>query len=130
MRLPIIFLFAASSVLAGCMPWDFIPYNETSLYAPGGQLADKHEGTMVLASANDASVTSMFPKGTPKSQVTQILGVPTATSNDSTGDSTQSFSHTFTSYQRKFVEIQNLTVQYDKKDMITKTTLHNNRSTW
>lgn len=112
---------AAGILLSGCMP-DF--------YAPGAALADKHEGPMMLATATSESIAAMFPKGTTKAQVVQVLGAPHTSTNSSDGSSTHLFSHNFTSYERKFVQVQTLVVEYDSGGAVQKTTLSNSNSSW
>lgn len=114
--------------VAGCVP---VPmYEEQSLYSPGGALADKHTGPMVLAGANEATLSAMFPKGTQKSQVMQALGVPATNSTSSDGTSLQLFSHTFTSYRRKLVQSEMLTVHYDKNNAVSTITVSSSSNTW
>lgn len=121
-------ILALSSVVGGCVPY-YAGY-EQNMYAPGGALADKNEGPAILASATDASLAAMFPKGTQKAAVMQLLGNPMSSSTASDGTSTQMFSHTFTSYARKFVEMQMLMVEYDTKGEVSKVTLTKTNNTW
>ncbi len=126
--LPFSYVVVAIGLLfsAGCVP---MMYDEASLYAPGGALADKNEGPQVLATATDASVAVMFPKGTPQSQVMQVLGNPMTTSV-SDGIVVQTFSHSFTAYQAQYVQIESLTVQYDKKGTVSKLTFSKSTNHW
>lgn len=111
---------------AGCVPmYD----TEASLYAPGGALADKNEGPQILATATDASVAAMFPKGTPQSQVMQALGNPMSTSI-SDGIAVQMFSHSFTAYQAKYIQTESLFVEYDKKATVAKLTFSKSTNHW
>lgn len=126
-------LVAAGATLAACVPmydYSYNPYNESAMYAPGGALADKHTGPMLLASSTDASLAATFPTGTPKAQVMQALGVPTSTSTTSDGTSAQVFSHNFTSYRMKSVQISTLVVEYDRAEKVSKLTLQKSNSTW
>jgi len=47
---------ALTAVLSGC--YFLNPY--AGLYAPGGELADKHEGPLLLADITDESITHIF----------------------------------------------------------------------
>ncbi|MGB3289120.1 MAG: hypothetical protein WBA83_07600 [Burkholderiaceae bacterium] len=125
-------VLALSGVAGGCVPY-YAGYDNMytqNMYAPGGQLADKNEGPMLLASATDASLAAMFPKGTSKTAVMQVLGNPLTSSTSSGGKSTQTFTHTFTSYARKLVEMQMLTVEYDSQGMVSGLTLTKSSNTW
>ena len=121
-------MLALSGMVGGCVPY-YAGY-EQNLYAPGGTLADKNEGPAILASATDSSLAAMFPKGTPKTAVMQVLGNPVTSSTSTDGKSTQSFSHSFTSYARKLVEMQILTVEYDKSGGVSNMTLTRSSNTW
>jgi hypothetical protein len=120
---------AAALTLHGCIPF-YGGYNEQNLYAPGGALADKDEGSMVLASANETSLNAMFPKGTSKAAVMQGLGNPMSSTTSSDGTSSQVFSHTFTSYSRKTVQMQMATMTYDKSGNLDKVTFSNTVNNW
>ncbi|MCW2237694.1 hypothetical protein [Azospirillum canadense] len=121
-------LAASFIAVAGCVP---VPmYDEQSMYNPGGALADKHQGPMVLSGASEATVNAMFPKGTPKSQVMQVLGAPTTNSSSSEGTSSQLYSHTFTSYRRKQVQSEALMVQYDKNNTVSALNFSTSNSSW
>ncbi|HUG57089.1 MAG TPA: hypothetical protein VL002_02500 [Candidimonas sp.] len=121
-------ILALSSIVGGCVPY-YAGY-EQNMYAPGGALADKNEGPAILASATDSSLNAMFPKGTQKTVVMQALGNPGSSSTSTDGKSTQSFTHSFTSYARKLVEMQILTVEYDKKGGVSNMTLTKSSNTW
>jgi|SRR5690606_20536739 hypothetical protein len=125
-------ILGLSGMVGGCVPY-YAGYDNMytqNMYAPGGQLADKNEGPMLLASATDASLAAMFPKGTNKTAVMQVLGNPLTSSTSSDGKSTQSFTHTFTSYARKLVDMQILTVEYDKQGGVANLTLTKSSNTW
>lgn len=113
-------------VLNGCV----YPDPTYNMYAPGGALADKSEGPMILASADDNMLKSMFPIGTGRDRVMQSLGVPKTTASNSDGTTVQVFSHTFTSYQRKVVQMSMLTVTYDPEGKVKSTALTKTNSTW
>ena len=129
-KLTLTALIAAALSLAACVPMYDYSYSEAAMYAPGGQLADKHEGAMILASATDASIAAMFPKGTNKAQVMQALGNPTSSSTVSDGTSVQVFSHNFTSYRMKTVQLETLVVEYDRASTVSKLTLSKSTNTW
>ncbi len=129
-KLTLTALIAAGLSLAACVPMYDYSYNESAMYAPGGQLADKHEGPMILVSATDQSLNAMFPKGTSKAQVMQALGNPASSSTVSDGTSTQFFTHNFTSYRMKSVQIETLVVNYDKTGAVSILTLSKSNSTW
>ena len=121
-------LAASFITVAGCVP---VPmYDEQSMYSPGGALADKHQGPMVLSGATEATVNAMFPKGTQKAQVMQVLGAPTTNSTSSDGTSSQMYSHSFTSYRRKQVQSEALMVQYDKNNAVSALTLTTSNNSW
>ncbi len=124
----LVVILALSGMVGGCVP--FYAGYEQNMYAPGGALADKNEGPAILASATDASLAAMFPKGTQKTAVMQVLGNPMTSSTSTDGKSTQSFTHSFTSYARKLVEMQILTVEYDKKGGVSNMTLTKSSNTW
>ncbi|WP_428247272.1 hypothetical protein [Ferrovibrio sp.] len=113
-------------VLNGCV----YPDPTYNMYAPGGALADKSEGPVILASADDNMLKTMFPVGTGRDRVMQSLGVPKTTSSNSDGTTVQIFSHTFTSYQRKVVQMNMLTVTYDPEGKVKSTALTKTNSTW
>lgn len=121
-------ILVLSGMVAGCVP--FYSGYEQNMYAPGGALADKNEGPAILASATDASLAAMFPKGTQKAVVMQALGNPGTSSTSTGGKSTQMFTHNFTSYARKTVEMQMLMVEYDEKDTVSKLTLTKSNNKW
>lgn len=127
-HLKVALVCAAASLLGGCVPY-YAGY-EQNMYAPGGALADKHEGSMVLASVTETSLNAMFPAGTPKANVMQSLGNPMSSSSSSDGTSSQVYSHTFTSYARKVVEMQTAVMEYDKAGLVKKITYSNTTSTW
>lgn len=129
-KLTLTALVAAGLSLAACVPMYDYSYSEAALYAPGGQLADKHEGSMILVSATDQSLNAMFPKGTSKAQVMQVLGNPASSSTVSDGTSNQVFSHNFTSYRMKSIQMETLIVNYDKTGTVTTLTLSKSNSTW
>ena len=129
-KLTLTALIAAGLSLAACVPMYDYSYNESAMYAPGGQLADKHEGSMILVSATDQSLNAMFPKGTSKAQVMQALGNPASSSTVSDGTSNQVFSHSFTSYRMKNIQMETLIVNYDKTGIVTTLTLSKSNSTW
>lgn len=129
-KLTLTALIAAGLSLAACVPMYDYSYNEAAMYAPGGQLADKHEGPMILVSATDQSLNAMFPKGTSKAQVMQVLGNPASSSTVSDGTSNQVFTHNFTSYRMKMVQIETLIVEYDRANSVAKLTLSKSNSTW
>jgi len=107
------------------------PYSEADLYAPGGALADKREGPELLATATDSSLSAMFPKGVAtQAQVMQALGVPGATSSTSDGTSVQVFTHSYTAYQARYVQIESLAVEYDHKGTVSKLTLTKSSNRW
>lgn len=128
-KLTLAALLGAGLTLAACMPYDY-GYNEAAMYSPGGALADKHTGPILLASSTDASLDAMFPKGTAKSQVLQVLGNPASSSSSSDGTSNQIFSHNFTSYRMKSVQIETLIVEYDRANTVQKLTFSKSTSTW
>lgn len=119
---------ATAIMLSGCVP--YYAGMEQNMYAPGGALADKNEGAMALASATESSLNTMFPKGTSKAVVMQTLGNPVSSSTSSDGTSVQVFSHTFTSYARKTVQMQMATMEYDKSGTLSKLTFTNTTNTW
>jgi|LNFM01.2.fsa_nt_gb outer membrane protein assembly factor BamE (lipoprotein component of BamABCDE complex) len=129
-KLTLTALIAAGLSLAACVPMYDYSYNESAMYAPGGQLADKHEGSMILVSATDQSLNAMFPKGTSKAQVMQALGNPASSSTVSDGTSNQVFSHSFTSYRMKNIQMETLIVNYDKTGAVSMLTLSKSNSTW
>jgi outer membrane protein assembly factor BamE (lipoprotein component of BamABCDE complex) len=129
-KLTLTALIAAALSLAACVPMYDYSYSEAAMYAPGGQLADKHTGPIILASATDSSIAAMFPKGTSKAQVMQALGNPTSSSTVSDGTSNQVFSHNFTSYRMKSVQVETLIVNYDKAGNVSTLTLSKSNSTW
>jgi len=114
--------------MGGCVPY-YAGY-EQNMYAPGGALADKQEGPAILASSTDASLNAMFPKGTQKTVVMQALGNPMTSSTSTDGKSSQVYMHTFTSYSRKMVNTNMLTVEYDKNGGVSNLTLSKSNSTW
>jgi hypothetical protein len=122
-------IILASTVMSGCIPF-YSGYNESSMYAPGGALADKATGSPVLATATETSINTMFPKGTSKSVVSQRLGAPNSSSTSSNGTSSQVYTYSFTSYQRKSVQAQTVIMQYDKSDLLTKVDFSTSTSTW
>lgn len=113
--------------LGGCV---YGGYNEAALYAPGGALQDKHDGPVVLASSTNESVNAMFPAGTPRARVMQVMGNPTTTTTNSDGTTVQVFMHSFTSYARKFVETEMLAVTYDPKSEVKSLQFTKSRSTF
>ncbi len=119
-------LLLGGFVLNGCV----YPDPTYNMYAPGGALADKSEGPAILASADDNLLKTMFPAGTGRDRVMQLLGVPMSTSSNSDGTTVQIFSHNFTSYQRKIVQINMLTVTYDPEGKVKSTSLTKTNSTW
>jgi outer membrane protein assembly factor BamE (lipoprotein component of BamABCDE complex) len=121
-------ILALSGMVSGCIPL-YAGY-EQNMYAPGGTLADKNEGPAILASATDASLAAMFPKGTKKAVVMQTLGNPQTSSTSTGGKSTQLFTHTFTSYARQVVDMQMLMVEYDENDAVSKLTLTRSNNKW
>jgi len=129
-KLTLTALIAAGLSLAACVPMYDYSYSEASLYAPGGQLADKHEGSMILISATDQSLNAMFPKGTSKAQVMQALGNPTSSSTVSDGTSVQMFQHSFTSYRMKSLQAETLLVEYDRANTVSKLTLSKVTNNW
>ncbi len=129
-QLTVAALVAAGFTLAACVPMYDYSYNESAMYAPGGALADKHTGPLILASSNDVSLNAMFPVGTAKAQVMQALGNPASSSTSTGGTSSQVFSHNFTSYRMKSVQIETLIVEYDKADKVSKLTFSKSNSTW
>jgi hypothetical protein len=129
MKLKMIALVGSLSLaVGGCIPY-YGGY-EQNLYAPGGALADKHEGSMQLASATEASLNTMFPKGTPKANVMQGLGNPMSSSTSSDGSSSQVYTHSFTSYSRQTVDMQTAVMEYDKNGLLSKLTFTNTNSRW
>ena len=64
------------------------------------------------------------------SAVMQSLGNPMSSSSSSDGTSSQVYSHTFTSYARKVVEMQTAVMEYDKAGLVKKITYSNTTSTW
>lgn len=119
-------LLLGGLVLNGCV----YPDPTYGMYSPGGALADKSEGPVILSSADDNMIKTMFPTGTGRDRVMQSLGVPKTTSSNSDGTTVQIFSHTFTSYQRKFVQVNMLTVTYDAESKVKSTSLSKSNSTW
>jgi hypothetical protein len=117
---------ALTAVLSGC--YSLNPY--AGLYAPGGELADKHEGPLLLADITDESINAMFPKGTQKAQVMQVLGTPGYSSSSTDGLSLQTFTHIFTSYERETVDVQSVTVEYDATGAVAKLTLSRSNNSW
>ncbi len=122
-------IILASTALSGCIPF-YSGYSEANMYAPGGALADKSTGSPLLASATEASVNTMFPKGTSKAVVMQQLGTPTSSSTSSNGTSSQVYTYSFTIYQRKFVQSQTVIMQYDKANLLTRVDFSTSKSTW
>jgi outer membrane protein assembly factor BamE (lipoprotein component of BamABCDE complex) len=123
-------LIAAGLSLAACVPMYDYSYSEAAMYSPGGQLADKQEGPVILASATDSSLAAMFPKGTNKAQVMQALGNPASSSTVSDGTSVQMFNHSFTSYRMKSLQAETLIVEYDRANTVTKLTLSKVTNNW
>lgn len=119
-------LLLGGLVLNGCV----YPDPTYGMYSPGGALADKSEGPVILSSADDNMIKTMFPAGTGRDRVMQSLGVPKTTSSNSDGTTVQIYSHTFTSYQRKFVQVNMLTVTYDTESKVKSTSLSKSNSTW
>ncbi len=119
-------LLVGGLVLNGCV----YPDPTYGMYSPGGALADKSEGPVILSSADDNMINTMFPAGTGRERVMQSLGVPKTTSSNSDGTTIQVYSHTFTSYQRKFVQVNMLTVTYDPQGRVKSTSLSKSNSTW
>ncbi|SIS36899.1 Outer membrane protein assembly factor BamE, lipoprotein component of the BamABCDE complex [Insolitispirillum peregrinum] len=112
---------------SGCMPYD--PYYANP-YAAGGALADKDEGPAMLANVDETSIKALIPVGTPKERVVQMLGAPLSTSALSNGKTAHVYSHTFTSYSRRFVDMQMLNVEYDASGKVSTTTLTKTHSTF
>ena len=56
---------ALTAVLSGC--YFLNPY--AGLYAPGGELADKHEGPLLLADITDESINTALPTSSPAMNV-------------------------------------------------------------
>ncbi len=129
-KLSLIALSAAGLSLAACIPMYDPSYHEAAMYSPGGALSDKHEGSMILVSATDSSIAAMFPKGTNKAQVMQVLGNPTSSSTVSDGTSHQMFQHTFTSYRVKSLQSETLLVEYDRANTVAKLTLSKTTHNW
>ncbi|PWC86562.1 hypothetical protein TSH100_12395 [Azospirillum sp. TSH100] len=127
-KLAFVALFVSGVAVSACVPPTM--YDEQAMYRPGGALADKQSGPAVLANINDAAVNAMFPKGTQKSTVMQSLGVPMSTSTSSDGTSTQTYMYSLTSYQRKIVQSNVLTVKYDRNNAVETLTLSASNNTW
>jgi len=127
-RLKLAVICTAAVLLGGCVPY-YAGY-EHNLYAPGGTLADKSEGSHVLAGATEASLNAMLPAGTSKSVVMQVLGNPFSSTSSSDGSSAQTFSHTFTSYSRKMVQMKMAIVEYDAGGLLKKLSFTDTTSTW
>jgi hypothetical protein len=112
--------------LGGC----YYPDPTIGMYSPGGALADKHDGPMILASANEATIAAMFPTGTTRDRVLQTLGAPATSVSNSDGTTAQSFMHTFTSYAQRYVKTEILVVTYDSAGVIKSTSLSASKNTW
>lgn len=115
MKKSAIMLVAITSLNGGCFCADVF------LYQPGQALADRHGGSMWLATATEESIAATFPKGTAKARVIQFLGSPASSSKGPDGATSQTFRHSFTSFKTKIVQVQTLVVEYDARDAITKT---------
>jgi hypothetical protein len=121
-------LVAAGLSLGGCY---YGGYDTTaSLYVPGGALADKHEGSMVLATAATESLNAMFPAGTPRSRVMQVMGAPSTETANSDGTTSQAYMHSFSAYARRFVETEVLNVTYNAKSEVKSLQFSKSRSTF
>jgi hypothetical protein len=123
----VVALLSSGLLMSGCVP---TYYSEASLYAPGGALADKHDGPQLLASVDANSIKAMFPAGTPRDRLAQALGTAMTNTSNSDGTTSQVFMHSFTSYSRKFVETEILNVVYDDKAQVSKLELTKSRSTF
>jgi hypothetical protein len=60
----------------------------------------------------------------------QGLGNPMSSTTSSDGTSSQVFTHTFTSYSRKTVQMQMASMQYDKSGNLDKVTFTNTVNNW
>ena len=120
-------LLSSGLLLGACVP---SYYSEANLYAPGGALADKHEGPQLLGSVDANSIKAMFPIGTPRDRLAQTLGNAMTNTSNSDGTTSQVFMHSFTSYSRKFVETEILSVVYDDKALVSKLEVTKSRSTF
>lgn len=112
--------------LSGC-----VTYSEESLYSPGGALADKAEGPVLLSTATAESINAMFPAGkATQGQVQAALSRPQNVSQSSDGTTVEIYSYTFTSYKAQRVDSSTLSVVYDPQRIVKETRLMQNQNRW
>lgn len=118
-------LFFTSSTLTACLPTDFLYLADGGLpdrmYEPGGELADKHKGTMALANLSKEQMLQLIPVGMDKSEVVSKLGESSQGSQGSDGTSWVNYSHDFTSYKQKFSKLESINITYSAQGKVTKT---------
>lgn len=130
----IVTLLLTSSALTACLPTDLLYLGGDGVpdryYEPGGELADKHEGAMVLANATQEQMLALVPVGMTKEKVIELLGSPKSVSQASDGSSVSVYSHTFTSYKQKFTKLEFLTITFGKDKKVSKADASVNSNRW
>jgi outer membrane protein assembly factor BamE (lipoprotein component of BamABCDE complex) len=125
-------LLFTSSTLTACLPMDF--YGDGgipgSYYEPGGALADKHEGPMILANATQEQMLALVPVGMTKEKVIELLGAPASVSQASDGSSVSAYRHTFTSSRQQFVKLEFLTITFGADKKVSKVDASVNSNHW